>query len=183
MRVNVMAAWLAVFFGSALLAQAEFVKPTDVQIAAAAADPAGVGPLVKGASVQEAARVIRDVFVQVVKIEKDPAKRDARIRAVILAAFRAFPGKAVALAAALGEALAASPAASRERAAISAIQLALIDVGGRDSRASGVLASAFGNSYTMAMQTVGTEPGSGMTVMSIPPPPPVAIPYDAQVFL
>jgi hypothetical protein len=172
----------AILINTAAIIQAAFQMPSEIQAAAAAQNPILIRPLIQACSVNEAAQVIRDVLVQVVRMKEEPAKRDARIGAVIREAFRARPKEALALAAALGKVMAASPEASRDPAVISAIQAGMIDSVGSDRAEAVAVASSFGNSYTLSMQTIGAAPGSGKTAVATPPPPPVATRYDGQNF-
>lgn len=161
----------------AMRAWGAFVPPTDNQLIQAAEDPARIGALVKQASVAQAAEVTKNVIVKIVGLGLPPVTRNARVAAIIADVFKAMPGKAKALAAALGRAIAASPVASGDPAVVSTIQQAVIAAAGAEGSAAG---AAFGNAYNMAMQSVAGAPGGGKVVPPTPPPPPVAIPYEGQ---
>jgi len=154
-----------------------FVQPTGEQLTQAAENPALIRALVKDASVSQAAEVTRNVIVKIVGLGLPPVTRDARVTAVVTEVFKAMPGKAKARAAALGKAVAASPAASGDPAMVSTIQQAVIAATGTEGSAAG---AAFGNAYNLAMQSVAGAPGGGKLVPPTPPPPPVATPYEGQ---
>ena len=152
-----------------------FVAPTPEQIQAAAKDPPQVVALLQDASVAQASNVGKDVIIEIVRLGLKPEDRDKRIRELVGHLFAALPGQTKALAVAMGLKIAASPTASMSPEIVSAVQVAIIaftDVStGND----------FGNSYTLAMQTVAGAPGGGKTVPPQPPPPPVALPYEGQL--
>jgi hypothetical protein len=183
MKAKWLVVLLAALIGLNATAKPSFKMPSEAQKTAAAADPSLLAPLLRGASVPEAAQVVRGVIIQVVKLADEPARRDARIRSVIREAFRAMPGQAAALAAALGEAMAGSPSASRDPAVVSSIQKAMIAIAGREVSDGVDIASTFGNAYALALQTVGSAPGIGKTSVANPPPPPVSSPYDGQMLI
>lgn len=158
-----------------------FTPPTEEQLGAAAAEPARVRPLLKEASVEQAALVAKDVIILIVKAGLPPVSRDDRIRSVVQQVFQALPGKGLALAAALGSAVAASPAASMSAAVVSSIQSAVVAAAGAAHAGATTLSgagTAFGNAYNLSMQTIGGAPGGGKTVPPTPPPPPVVLPLD-----
>lgn len=161
-----------------------FRAPTSRQIDLVAAEPARLSLVVRGASVPQVAEVVRAVLVQVVYRERNTRIRDQLIRAVIRQMYAVRPGQATALAVALGQAIAASPAASREPSVVSVIHAAVIEaviaVEGVSMAAASDLGAVFGNAYSMALQSVGGAPGSGKTAPATPPPPPVALPYEGQ---
>ena len=78
--------------------------------------------------------------------------------------------------------MAASPAVGGDAGTVSSIQAAIVESADTDRAAGADFASAFGNAFTLAMQSVGGEPGSGKTAQSPPPPPPVTVPYAGQSF-
>lgn len=159
------------------IASAVFVAPSGEQIAGAAESPVNVVALLKDASPAQAATVMKDVVIDILKLGLPPVDRNARIAEMVRHAFRTMPGQAKALAAALGAAIASSPAASGDADVVSIIQQAVVTTAGDSASASG---AAFGNAYNLAMQTVSGAPGGGKMVPPTPPPPPVALPYAGQ---
>jgi hypothetical protein len=164
----------AVLMWTADVAMGAFAHPTLEQLQAAARNPSLVVPLLKDASVDEAAVVAKDVIIEIIQLDLKPEDREKRIKALIASVFSAMPDHQKELVIALGKAVAASPTASISPEVVSNIQLAVI-------MATDVLdGSAFGNAYNLAMQTVAGAPGGGKTTPSQPPPPPVALPYEIQ---
>lgn len=161
-----------------------FAPPTSRQIDLVAADPSRLPLIVRGASVSEVANVVRAVLVQVVLRERSTRIRNQLIRAVIRQMYAVRPGQATALAVALGQAIASSPAASREPAVVSTIHAAVIEgavaMEGATPAAASDLGAVFGNAYSMTLQSVGGAPAAGKSGPATPPPPPVAIPYEGQ---
>jgi hypothetical protein len=152
-----------------------FTPPTQDQLKAAAEDPPKVVALVQDASIDQAAIVCRDVIIEIVKLGLKPKVRDARIGSVVRNLFSVIPDdQHTNLAIALAKVVAASPTASMTSGIVSAIQQAIVVLGGVDE------GNAFGNAYNLAMQTVAGAPGGGKTVPPQPPPPPVALPYEGQ---
>lgn len=151
-----------------------FVEPTQSQLRAAAETPSRVVPMLQDANVAQAANVGKDVIIEIVQLDLKPEDRKARIQELVGYLFGAMPDQAQALAIALGLKIAASPTASMSPEIVSAIQVAIIAQVGLSA------GNGFGNSYTLAMQTVAGAPGGGKTVPPQPPPPPVALPYEGQ---
>ncbi len=152
-----------------------FEKPTREQLQAAAKDPSLVVDLLKDASIDQAAETVKDVIIQIVKLDLKPQVRDDRVFSLVGYLFMAVPkDQWPPLAISLGKFIAASPTASMSPALLSAIQQAIIEVADVDA------GSDFGNAYNLAMQSVAGAPGGGKMVPPQPPPPPVALPYEAQ---
>lgn len=161
--------WLGALLAGWLTAtQAAFVPPTAEQVKQAAAEPARVADLVRGAGVQQAANVARDVIVTILDAGLPAGTRDGRIKIVITQVFQAFPGQGRALAAALGTAIAGSAVASANAAALSAIQAAV-------AAATPGGGTVFGNAFAVSLQSIGGAPGGGRTAPPSPPPPPVSL--------
>ena len=169
--------WAAVLAGMVLAGNAYgiFVAPTQDQLKAAAQDPPKIIALVQDASIDQAAVVCRDVIIEIVKLNLKPEVRNARIGSLVRNLFTIMPqDQWPPLAVALAKVVAASPTASMSPATVSAIQQAIIALGGVGD------GNAFGNAYNLSMQTVAGAPGGGKNVPSQPPPPPVALPYEGQ---
>lgn len=156
-------------------APAAFERPTRAELKAAAEDLSKVVELLEDASIDQAAEVAKDVVIQIVKLGLDVKERDSRATSVVGYLFMSLPrDQWRSLAIAFAKFVAASPTASMDPSLLSALQRAIIEVGGMD------VANVFGNAYNLAMQTVAGAPGGGKTVPPQPPPPPVALPYEAQ---
>jgi hypothetical protein len=103
-----------------------------------------------------------------------------KIRSVVRAVVAAYPRETVAVAVAL-EFRGLKPCGQR------GCRVRIRDSGGhcgirRTDRVAGAdLASAFGNAYALAMQSLGGAPGSGKTAPATPPPPPITVPYEGQM--
>lgn len=173
--MNAKIKWLAVLAGLvAWSAFGAFAPPTPEQLAAAAVEPAMVVDLVQDASMAEAAQAGKDIIVEIVKLDLEPEDRDERIALLLEYLFKAMPDDSIALAIALGKAVAASPTASLSPAVLSAIQQTIIAVSGVE------VGTAFGNAFNLAMLSVAGAPGGGKNVPPPPPPPPVALPVDIR---
>ncbi len=168
--------WVAVLaLLAAMNAFGIFTPPSQDQLEAAAKDPPKVIDLLTDANIDQAAVVGKDVIIEIVNLDLKPKIRDARIGSLIRHLFSTVPpDQQRAMAIALGKVVAASPAASMSPDTVSAIQQGIIALGGEGD------GNAFGNAYTLAMQTIAGAPGGGKTVPPQPPPPPVALPYEGQ---
>ena len=87
---------------TASAAWAAFVAPTADQLRDAAENPAKVAALLKDASAQQAAEVLRDLLIRAAGLGLTGDQLSARVRQVVQAAFGAMGGEAAALAGALG---------------------------------------------------------------------------------
>ncbi len=172
---------LACLLFPALAMSAVFKPPSDRQIAQAAADPSQMPALIAGASVTEAAQVARAVIARIIRDMKATPARTTQIRAVVRYVMAARPREAVAMAVAIGNLVASSPTVSGDAVALSVIQSSIVEAAGTDRVAGADLASAFGNAFALAMQSLGGAPGSGKTAPATPPPPPVTVPYEGQL--
>lgn len=169
--MNAKIKWLAILLGFvAWNAFGAFTPPTQDQLEATAADPSLVVALVQDASMSEAARVGKDVIIEIVKLELEPEERDERIALLLNYLFEAMPDDPQSLAIELGKAVAASPTASMTPAILSGIQQTIIAVSGVE------IGTAFGNAFNLAMLSVAGVPGGGKNVPPPPPPPPVTLP-------
>ena len=92
----------------ALSVSAAYVAPTAEQLQQAANDPTTLASLRAGSTPKQGAVILRDVIVQVLALKLDPQTSQNRIAAIVKQGMKAFPGKAVALAKALGKAVAGS---------------------------------------------------------------------------
>ena len=174
--MNQMIKWAMVLVcATAINSFGAFEKPTTEQLKAAAKDPSLAVDLLKDASIDQAAETVKDVIIQIVKLNLKPEDRNARVSSVVGYLFMAVPkDQWPPIAISLAKFVAASPTASMSPALLSAIQQAIIEVAGMD------VGSDFGNAYNLAMQSVAGAPGGGKNVPPQPPPPPVALPYEGQ---
>ena len=157
-------------------AQAAFDRPTRAELKAAAEDLSKVVELLQDASIDQAAETAKDVVIEIVKLGLDRAERDSRASSLVGYLFMTVAeGDWKDLAIAFGRMVAASPTASMDPSLLSALQRAIVEVGGVG------VASEFGNAYNLAMLTVAGAPGGGKNVPPQPPPPPVALPLQPPV--
>lgn len=175
--MNRFAVWCvvgAMTIQAAVVAHGAFSQPTEAQIAAAAKDPAAnMAALLKDASAEQAAQVVKVVVAKVLGLGLASDVQSARIVAVISGALAAVPSQMqVAFSSALGTAVAGSGAIAAIPGTVSAIQGAIATAGGAQGAA---LAEAFGAAYQVAMQNIG---GTGQKTKNDPPP--VASGYEGQ---
>jgi hypothetical protein len=166
----------AVCVSLAPLARAEFAEPGAGQIAAAANAPAAeMAGLLHDASSEQAANVVKAVIAKVLTLGLASDVQAARIAAVITGSFAAIPAQNhMAFAAALGTAVASSPAITTANGTVSQIQTAVAAAGGTQNGAA--LAQSFGTAYDTAVQQnsgSGDKKTEGDT-------PPVGTLYDGQ---
>ncbi len=160
------------------VAQGAFTPPTETGIIAAAKDPGvNMAALLKEASPEQAAQVVKLVVARVLGLGLSSDGQRARITAVISVAFAVVTPQAhMAFASAVGAAVAASGAIVATPGAVSRIQGAIALVGAEGA----ALAQAFGTSYQAAMQKLG---GTSQKTKDDPPPiipPPIASGYEGQ---
>ncbi|MGD9613253.1 MAG: hypothetical protein AB7V22_10190 [Kiritimatiellia bacterium] len=157
-------------------ARAAFDQPTRAELKAAAEDLSKVVELLQDASIDQAAEIAKGVVIEIVKLDLSRAERDSRASSLVGYLFMTFPeGDWKDLAIVFGRMVAASPTASMDPSLLSALQRAIIEVGGVE------IGGEFGNAYNLAMLTVAGAPGGGKNVPPQPPPPPVALPLRPPV--
>lgn len=156
-----------ILVGIAMTASAAYVAPTAEQLAAAAADPSADLPaLLKEASADQVADVVKVVAEEIVRLNLSPKDQAARLAELIRVAFGAVPEKDYnLLAAALGSALSISPVVSGSPGAMDAVRSGIITAGGGGEVGSG-LAASFDQTF---------EPGAGA-----PPPAPNPQPFKEK---
>ena len=166
--ILVVMAWLTVF------AQAEFVAPDAQQLEQAAQDPNTIGDLLKDATESQAASVMADVISRIASMDLSATQRDARISALVKAAFAAWSGSSTALASALGQVMATSEGSVSTPAVISAVQQSLLSM---DTGSGGGTESAFSTAFQASLPT---PPATGKGSDSKSTAPPVATLYEGQ---
>jgi hypothetical protein len=160
------------FLASAMSVMAAFVDPTPAQFEAASKDPALVAALLKDASPEQAAQVIKAIIVGILGQGLNGSTANAQITAVVNAGFAAMPaGTGVQLSAALGTACGSTAAISGNPTVVSAIQNAVATAGGASGAA---LAAQFGSAYSAAVE------GASKNVNNKDSPPPIASGYPGQ---
>lgn len=152
---------------------AGFTVPSAADIAKAAEKPASIAGLVKGASPEQAAEVVKAAVAAVLGLNLDAKEQGKRIAELVRIALKAIsPGRQAAFAEALGKAIGGNALLRGNAAAVSAVQGAI-------ASASGELAGVFGVAYGAAAGTgvLGTgQPDSTPSRTA----PPVAKPYPNQ---
>jgi hypothetical protein len=157
---------------TALTAYGAFAPPTSDQVAAAAADPeAHMAALLKDASADQAAGVVREVIEGVVGLNLPGDQRDARLAAVVSGALEALPANLRgAIASALGGKLAGSTAVASTPGVMEVVKSAIFASGG-----GGALGAALLASFNQSFQSGGGAPPP------VPHPrPPTASSYPGQ---
>jgi hypothetical protein len=159
-----------------------WTPPTAAQITAAAANPAQLAALLNGASVQQAAEVVRNVVVAVLQMGLAAPAQTTKINSIIGAAFQAVPqmapeapaaGKIVTLipgagaavgsqptnpdfATALGDNLGKSPMVFQNVAVVVALKAAVAANAGAGAAATAVT-TAFNTALTTSVETSARE--------------------------
>lgn len=177
----------AIILISTITASAAFVSPSDTQLEQAATTPSKITELLKDASPEQAAQVVKAVIVKIeAKYRRTKGAfvaggaADTLIAAIVKHAFSSFSAvQAGSFAAALGTACGDSLAIGANAALVSAIQGALATAGGTGGN---VPARAFANSFTAAAAPAGSVGVQGQNQNQAPPSiqPPVASPYPGQ---
>jgi hypothetical protein len=154
---------------------AEFAPPTEAQIQAAAGNPGQLAALLSGASLEQAADVVKTVIDRALALGLPSSGLDARMAQIIGAALGALPaGGHVTFAGLLGSAMGSSLALQQQPGAVSAIQGALVAGGGSSGAAMGL---AFGKSFDVA---AGGSDNAQNTKDSDKVQPPAAVKYPGQ---
>jgi len=154
-------------------AWAAFVAPTAAQLNDAAENPAKVAALLKDASVQQAADIVRDVLSRVAALGLSGDQLSARVRDVVKAAFGAMSGDAGALAGALGALVRDNTTLQPLAGAISeGIRMA------KDISIARIFDAKLPKNGIVPSLTSGN--GAPKKPDTTPPPPPVATGYKAQ---
>ena len=176
--------WMALLVaGAALSAAGAFVHPTDAQLDQAAREPARIKALIKEASPEQAAQVVKAVILRIMARPGAPAADDAgraQIARVVALAFATMPADQTAVfAAALGAACGGSLLISSSPAVVSIVQGALATGGANEGAA---LAACFAKTYTVATAPPGSVGVQGQNQNQAPPPirPPTAALYPGQ---
>ncbi|MEI6704814.1 MAG: hypothetical protein WCL71_14975, partial [Deltaproteobacteria bacterium] len=112
-------------------AVAAFTTPTKAQIAAVAADPAELTALLHGASLDQAAQIVKTVISRIAALELPAQEQNSRITLAISKALAALPaGKLVEFAGLLGTEMGRSLAIRLKPIVVSAVQGALAAAAG-----------------------------------------------------
>jgi hypothetical protein len=192
MNKTLVAATLVGTFMALQCLAAGFAMPSANDIAKAAEKPAAIASLLKGASPEQAAEVVKAVVSAILGLKLDAKEQTKRIAELVGAALKAIPaGQQAAFAESLGKAIGENPLLRGNAGVVSAIQGAIAVVNGN-------LAGVFGVAYSKAAGTgaIGTglsdntpsrtappvvtdwkEPAPSKPA---PPAPPVAKPYKNQ---
>ena len=170
---------------------AEFAMPSAADIAKAAADPAAVAALLKGASPEQAAEIVKDAVSAVLGLNLNAKEQGKRIGDIVAAAMKAIPeGQQAAFAEALGKAVGEDALLRGKGAVVSAIQGAIASINGklagvfgvayRKTAGTGVIATGLpNNTPSKTGPPIVTGGGAGRALQSKPAPP-VARPYANQ---
>ena len=136
-----------------ITAAAAFAPPTQDQIKQAAADPAALAALLKGASPEQAAQVVKTVIVAALAMKLETSVQTARINQIIAAAVGAMSAHPSAFATALGTSLGGAAAINQNAGLVKTMRAALAAVGGQHGTA---LVTAFQTAFTAAAQATAT---------------------------
>lgn len=133
---------------------AAFTQPTDAQIQAAAVNPAQLSALLRGASLEQAAHVVKSVVARMVGLRLSNDVLITRVTEVITAALAAIPDNGyVAFATMMGNEMGSSEAIRSSLAVVSAVQGALAT----HSAATGTgEPAAFARAYLAAVSGSGS---------------------------
>lgn len=169
-------ATLAIVTGLALTAAA-YTPPTVEQIDAAAANPAAqLAALLQGASINQAAAAAAQVADRIAALGLSAEDQAARLSDAVRVLFASYPSiQHEGLAAALGEALAGSPAMTG--AALSTIRSAIMNVNGATAD-TGAPLLAFDQALLTAGGTLPPAPNPEPPDSNETPPPPDPEPDD-----
>ena len=172
-----LAAWMVVgWMGWTLAAGAADAAPTPAQLEAVAQAPAQLAELIRGASVEQVAAIVHDVVARIAALGLPDAKRLERIREVVRRAFAGHPSDTLALATALGAAMAEPAGGAITSQVVSEVQQSVIAAAGDDGSAAG---GAFGAAYTAQQSPAPGAAGPATQKASIAPPaPPMGQQYE-----
>jgi hypothetical protein len=161
-----------VLLASVVSVLAAFTPPSAQQLSAAANDPALVSALMKDASAEQAAQVLKALIVKISGLGLESQAASARITAVVNGGFSAVPaGSVVLLASELGTLAGKTSSISGNPTLVSTIQNAIATAGGRSGAA---LASGFGSAYTAAREQSSSDTNNKYSA------PPFGRPYPGQ---
>lgn len=160
---------------TALTALAEFTPPTEAQIQAAAGNPSQLAAILNGASLEQAADVVKTVIDRALGLGLASSALEGRIGQVISAALGALPANGqVTFAGLLGSAMGSSLAFQQQPGVVSAAQGALVAGGGASGSAMGL---AFGTAFDVSS---GGSDNAQNTKDSNKVQPPDAVKYPGQ---
>ena len=157
---------------AAITSKADFVQPTDQQLLSAAADPSQIGALLKDASTEQAAQVLKAVVVKVLGLGLDPQAVLVRVASVVTSGFNAMPvGSRPVLSSQFGSVCAVTTVINVNAAVVSTIQGSIVSVGGG---AGSSLGEAFGKAYTETLKRGAANANNKESA------PPVTTGYEGQ---
>lgn len=142
-----------------LTALADFTVPSEAQMQAAAGDPAMLDGLLKGASAQEAANVVKVVIARVAAMHLSAAVSGTRLTQIMSTTLTVMPAAShVAFAEILGRTMGADVAFQGQPEVVAATQAALVTAGGTTSGST--IALSFSTAFTTASAAPGNPQGS-----------------------
>lgn len=176
MKTSHMLMTTLVCLSTALSALAGFTPPSEARIDAAAGNPTQLTALLRGASLEEAAHVLKTVMARIASLNLSAQEMESRINLAIRTTLTALPaGGRLAFCAMLGNEMGNSMGIRNNTALVSSAQGALTTFMGTEGTAA---AEAFGKAFTTAASG-SSNPQN--TKDSNKAQPPSALLYKGQI--